>query len=232
MVGEERAKMSALSSPLLTRHLLSERQLNDKITRDFLTTNIQELNAVLEGFPRGAITEITGPVSSGRTTLLETALASATSRGEYCALIDASDCFDPHSAAAAGVDLSRLLWVRCGGQADKALQCADLLVHAGGWGLIALDLAGIAPQLVRKIPISWWHRFRLAVENTPAAMLVLEREPFVRACAPLAVEMSPLKPVWSGGHPDFRVLQATKLEARSKKPVRFETARFEVRALA
>ncbi len=224
--------MSALSNPLLARHLLTERQLKDKISREFLTTHVSELNAVLEGFPRGAITEITGPASSGRTTLLETALAAATSRGEHCALIDGADSFDPHSAAAAGVDLTRLLWVRCAGQADRALQCADLLVHAGGWGLIALDLAGIAPQTVRRIPISWWHRFRLAVEDTPAAMLVLEREPFVRACATLAVEMSPLKPVWSGGHADFRVLQATKLEARSKKPVRFETARFQARALA
>jgi hypothetical protein len=107
-----------------------------------------------------------------------------------------------------------------------------MLVHAGGWGIIALDLSGIPPQTIRKIPISWWHRFRLAVEDKPAAMLVLEREPFVRACASLAVEMSPLKPVWSAGHPDFRVLQATKLEARSKKPVRFETARFQARALA
>ena len=111
-----------MTNPLLARHLLTERQLKDKISRGFLTTHVSELNAVLEGFPRGAITEITGPASSGRTTLLETALAAATSRGEYCALIDAADSFDPHSAAAAGVDLTRLLWVRCGGQADRALQ--------------------------------------------------------------------------------------------------------------
>ena len=224
--------MTALTSPLLARHLLTKHQLNDKISRCFLTTNVNELNVVLEGFPRGAISEITGPASSGRTTLLHTALAAATSRGEYCALIDACDSFDPHSAAAGGVDLTRLLWIRCGGRADRALQCADLLVHAGGWGIIALDLSGIASQTVRKIPISWWHRFRLAVEDKPSAMLVLEREPFVRACAALAIEMAPLKPVWEGNHTDFRVLQATRLEARSRKPVRFETARFQARALA
>lgn len=221
-----------MTSPILARHLLSEQQINDKLNRGFLTTHINELNAVLEGFPRGSITEISGPASSGRTTLLETALAAATSRGEFCAFIDAADSFDPHSAAAAGVDLTRLLWVRCGGQADNALKCADLLVHAGGWGIIALDLAGIAPQTVRRIPISWWYRFRRAVENTPAAMLVLEREPFVRACASLAVELAPVKPVWSGNHAGFRVLEGAKVEARSKKPIRFETARFQARALA
>jgi hypothetical protein len=224
--------MAAATSSFPTRHLLTEQQVRDKVSHEFLTTQVQELNAVLEGFPRGAITEITGPASSGRTTLLHTALAAATSRGEYCALIDAAGSFDPHSAAAAGVELARLLWVRSAGDAGRALQCTDLLVHGGGWGVIVLDLTGVPSQTVRKIPISWWYRFRLAVENTPAAMLVLEREPFVRACATLAVEMSPLKPVWLGDHPDFRVLRSTRVEARSKKPVRFETARFEVSALA
>ena len=39
--------------------------------------------------------------------------AAATRRGEYCAVIDASDALDPHSLAAAGIDLNHLLWVRC-----------------------------------------------------------------------------------------------------------------------
>jgi hypothetical protein len=42
------------------------------------------------------------------------ALAAATHRGEFCVVVDASDALDPHSAAAAGIDLNRLLWVRCG----------------------------------------------------------------------------------------------------------------------
>ena len=56
--------------------------------------------------------------------MLLAALASATRRGEYCALLDASDALDPRSIAAAGVDLDRLLWVRCGedsaGQSKKS----------------------------------------------------------------------------------------------------------------
>ena len=64
--------------------------------------------------PRGEISEITGEASSGGTSVILSLLAEATARGEVAAYIDASDCLDPLSAAAAGVNLERLLWVRCG----------------------------------------------------------------------------------------------------------------------
>ena len=76
-------------------------------------TGISEIDALTGGLPRGALTEIFGPASSGRTSLLLSALAQATRRQEVCALVDASDAFHPEFAAAAGADLSRLLWVRC-----------------------------------------------------------------------------------------------------------------------
>ncbi|HET6178569.1 MAG TPA: hypothetical protein VFE61_16680 [Candidatus Sulfotelmatobacter sp.] len=72
------------------------------------------IDALTGGLPRGCLTEICGPASSGRTTLLLAALAAATRRGEFCAVVDASDALDPQSAAAAGVELDHLLWVRCG----------------------------------------------------------------------------------------------------------------------
>ncbi len=75
---------------------------------------IAEIDALTGGLPRGALTEICGPRSSGRTSLLFSAIAEMTRCHEICALVDAGDSFDPHSAAAAGVDLQRLLWVRCG----------------------------------------------------------------------------------------------------------------------
>ncbi|PYU95247.1 MAG: hypothetical protein DMG25_04765 [Acidobacteria bacterium] len=69
------------------------------------------------GLPRGALTEIFGPDSSGRTSLLLSLLAQMTAREEACALVDSTDAFDPQSAEAAGVDLRRLLWVRCAARA-------------------------------------------------------------------------------------------------------------------
>src|SRR5882757_7842012 len=79
------------------------------------SSGVTELDAVLGGgFPRGSLVELCGDGSSGRTSLAFSLLAQATERQEACAFIDVSDSLDPLSLAAAGVDLSRLLWVRCG----------------------------------------------------------------------------------------------------------------------
>ena len=76
-------------------------------------SGIPQLDSLTGGLARGCLTEICGAASSGRTGILLSALAQATQRGEVCALVDTSDAFHPASAAAAGVDLHRLLWVRC-----------------------------------------------------------------------------------------------------------------------
>lgn len=75
---------------------------------------IASLDELTGGLPRGALTELCGPASSGRTSVLLAAMAQCARRREICALVDAGDSFDPASAAAAGIDLNRLLWVRCG----------------------------------------------------------------------------------------------------------------------
>ena len=82
---------------------------------EMVSIGIRELDSLTGGLPRGCLTEICGPASSGRTSVLLAALAAATRREESCALVDASDALDPASAAAVGVGFGRLLWVRCGG---------------------------------------------------------------------------------------------------------------------
>ena len=89
-------------------------QLDIRPAPEMVSSGIPALDALTGGLPRGCLTEICGPASSGRTTLLLAALAAATQRGEFCAVVDASDALDPDSAVAAGVELDRLLWVRCG----------------------------------------------------------------------------------------------------------------------
>jgi len=81
---------------------------------EMVSSGVPAVDALTGGLPRGCLTEICGPASSGRTTLLLAALAAATRRGEFCAVLDASDALDPQSVAATGVELQRLLWVRCG----------------------------------------------------------------------------------------------------------------------
>jgi len=83
-------------------------------------SGVREIDTLTGGLPRGCLTEICGPASSGRTSVLLAALAAATQRQEVCALVDISDAFNPHSAAAAGVNFEKMLWVRCGGSKQKA----------------------------------------------------------------------------------------------------------------
>ena len=90
-------------------------QLEIRPAPEMASSGIPAVDVLTGGLPRGCLTELCGPASSGRTTVLLAALAAATRRGEFCALIDASDALDPNSAAAADIDLDRLLWVRCDG---------------------------------------------------------------------------------------------------------------------
>ena len=104
-----------------------------------LATGIAALDALLGGgFPRGRVSEITGPLSSGRTALAHALVAAATRNGEIAAVVDAADAFDPESAAAAGIDLSRVLWARPS-RPREALRCAERLLEARGFGVVVLD---------------------------------------------------------------------------------------------
>lgn len=195
-----------------------------------LSTGIGELDGVIEGCPRGRITEITGPISSGRTTMMYAVLAEATRIGEICAVVDTADSFHPESAASAGVVLSQVLLVRCGGNVDNALRAADLLLHSGGFGVVALDLCDAAERALRRIPLSCWYRFRRAIENTPTVLLLLEREPLAKACASLFVEMHRERANFTGTYPS-QYLESAQYEALPRKPVSCRAASFEVKAL-
>lgn len=87
---------------------------------EMVSCGIRQMDALTGGLPRGCLTEICGGASSGRTSLLLATLAAATQRQEACALVDVSDAFDPVSAASAGVQFERLLWVRCGANSIAA----------------------------------------------------------------------------------------------------------------
>ena len=150
--------------------------------------NIAEIDQLAGGLPHGGLTEISGPLSSGRATLLLSALASRTAHAHACALVDGRDTFDPYSAEAAGVKLERLLWVRCR-NLDQCLQATDLLLQGGGFGLIVLDLSILPPKTVRYVPLNVWFRFRRAIENTSTILLLLDQESNAGSCASLVLRL-------------------------------------------
>jgi recombination protein RecA len=161
-----------------------------------VSSGIPEIDLLTGGLPRGALTEIFGPSCSGRTSLLLSALSARTAQEEACALIDGGDAFDPHSAEAAGVELRKLLWVRCR-NVEQTLRATDLLLQGGGFGLIAVDLTDIAPRLVRHVPLDSWFRFRRAVEDTPTVLVLLEQESNAKSCASLGLRLEAGAAGWS-----------------------------------
>ena len=165
--------------------------------------------------PRGALTEIIGPVSSGRYSLLLSILAEATNRDECCALIDAEDTFDPLTAAEAGVRLDRLLWVRCTHNAEQALKAADLLIQGGGFGIVAMDLGDTPVPSARRISLSSWFRLRRAVEHTPTVLLALARQSNAKTCASLQLECVPQQTQWTGAPGVSRLLSALEVRVNA-----------------
>jgi len=167
----------------------------DRKIVESVSTGISEVDALVGGLPRGGLTEICGPPCSGRTSLLFSALGARTTHAEACALIDGSDSFDPHSGEAAGIDLKRLLWVRCH-TIEQSFRATDFLLQAGGFGFIALDLSDIPRESVHRVPLDTWFRFRRAVEGTPTILLVLEQEPHAKTCASLVLRMEAERARW------------------------------------
>ena len=149
--------------------------------------------------------------------------------GEVSAYVDCSNAFDPVPAAT-GVALDRLLLVRCAGNVDGAVRTTDLLVHAGGFGVIVLDLCDAPERDLRRIPISAWYRFRRAIETTPSVLLVAGREPAAKACASLLIEIRRDRVEFSGTAP-FQYLRRARFEARCRKPVRAQAAAWDADAL-
>ena len=269
------------------------------------STGISELDTLLRGgFPRGSLTEICGASSSGRTSVSFSLLAQSTARREACAFVDVSDSLDPLSLGAAGVDLTRILWIRCSGldanhrsekisppqmeksasrpvaqekmkrvtagwthppdqirgienaipfvignenrtkefslkveptmldalkhvskrmestvvvrpqnehsflkrsngkskpwkRLEQALKVTDLLLHAGGWGVVVFDLGNISWVDARRIELSTWFRFRRAIEGTPTILLLLGEDSCAKSCSSVVLRCERKTENWS-----------------------------------
>jgi recombination protein RecA len=279
-----------------------------KMVRPVVSSGIEPLDAILRGgFPVGAVSEITGPECSGRTSLAHSFVARVIESGKIAAWIDVSDTLDPASAAAAGIDLRRLLWIRCGvtealspeqvrgfklpdaymisatpkkglhgggcgthprheakglsdavngllqadpisprcaelqrkarpGQVtysslslpvisstqrcsvsspyqrvEQGLKSADLILQAGGFGAIVLDLGSVAPEVVSRVDLATWHRYRVAAERTQSSIVLLTQYVCAKSSAELLLRLHPAETlrneatVFSGTQPRAEV---------------------------
>jgi len=261
-----------------------------RMVRPVVPTGIGPLDELVQGgFPVGAMTELVGDVCSGRMSLALSFLSQVTAAEKVCAWIDASNTFNPAAASAAGVDLRRLLWVRCGvsetvseqetrkfilpsecftpkpvlkglhggghgthprnevkglsaavgkflsneavrtrcaesiskprptpqafepslrpsstsvrtskrgrsyDAVEQALRCADLLIQTGGFSAIILDFGEVASEVVSRIDLSTWHRYRVAAEQTQASIVLLSQYACAKSSSELQLRLSPLE---------------------------------------
>lgn len=163
-------------------------------------TGITTLDAALGGgLRRGHLSEITGAPSSGRSTLAVRMLAAATGRGEAVALVDAGDTFDPAAAAAHGVALPQLLWVReHGPDPARALKAFSLILQAGGFGLVLFDVADVAPALLRRFPATTWMRLARLVEGSDTAALLVAADHVARSAGGATIACDTAAAGWHG----------------------------------
>ena len=208
-------------------------------TPDVSTTGIAQIDELLEGgLPVGAISEITGSASSGRTTIALAFLSQRTQDGSSCAWIDTNDNLDPESAAANGVSLKYLLWVRCRNlpldksspalrrkpaddkqpwtRLDQAIRATDLLLQAGGFTAIVLDLADEAIEHCRRIPLATWFRFRQTADRTRCSLIVLGNAAYAQSSAGIVLECRPDRMDVAAG----TVIRGFNFNAR-RGPIRF-----------
>ncbi len=179
-----------------------------------LSTGHTELDALLAGgVPRGRISEILGSASSGKTTVLLSCLAAATRRQEVVAYVDIANALSPESAARAGTDLRRFLWVRPP-HIKAGFKCAELLLQAGGFTLVALDLGNHPPQ---RLAANIWPRLLHGAEQSQTAFIVLARACAAGSFAVLSLRLRPQRPRWlNGAWPLFDGLDSRAVLERNK----------------
>ena len=174
-------------------------------THEQLATKVPALDRLLAGgLPRGALVEVTGRRSCGRFSIGISSLAAATSAGESAALVDLGGHLDPQSAEEAGVDLTRLLWVRPS-KLKEAVASAEMLL-AAGFPLVVVDL-GLPPVRGRFVPDAAWVRLTRAARDRRSALLLLSPYRVSGVAAGAAVAAQAARPIWRGEGRSPRLLE-------------------------
>ncbi len=210
--------------------LLQARKLDGTLTRPLsfglptTSTGVEALDQTLTGWPRGHVSEVIGPASSGRTSVVMATFAAVTARGGVVALVDVADRFDPKSAADAGVDLDRLLWVRgpsmtWGTQSTvgdlavrRGLRAFDLIVRAGGFAVVVLDLADVPERAVRALPASTWLRLAHVHEGRDTVGLLVGTAPMGRSAGGVSLSLRGTGQ-WTGTSAQSRRLTGMSVQA-------------------
>ena len=206
----------------LARQIVTGRQLAEQRRRtpgeEVLGTGCEVLDCLLDGgLCRGTMVELVGGRSSGRFSLVMSVLAAVTGCGEAAALVDLGDAFDPQGAAAAAVDLDRLLWARPR-TTKEALASAEAIL-ASGIPLVVIEL-GMPPVPGGRGLEAGWLRLARRARTQRVALLVASPYRVSGTAAQEVVETRIARPSWMGSGLGPRLLTGleTHLELRKSRP--------------
>ncbi len=205
------------------RELVDERRRHGDDGR-FATASPALDRLLSGGLERGALTELVGGRSSGRFALATSVLAAVTGTGEAAALIDLGDGFDPQAAAAAGVGLERLLWVRPRHMKD-VLASAEILLGTG-IPLVVVDL-GLPPLAGGRGAEAAWLRLARAARGRRVALLVSSPYRASGTAARVVLEAPAGESRWGGRGQGPRLLRGLAASVELVKSRREESRRRE-----
>jgi hypothetical protein len=186
-----------------------------------LATGVPGLDALIfGGLPRGQVSEIHGPASSGRTGIALAVAARATRAGALAAWVDPRDRLDPRSADEAGVDLGRLLWLRGAGGPEtrpvlSALSAVGVVLGSGLFELVVVDLGGIDRPALQRLPGATWIRLQRMLESQPGALLVIADAHVAHGPAGVSLALRALRASWSGAPGPGRLLRGLTAEVKA-----------------
>jgi hypothetical protein len=203
-----------------------------QLDRACTPTTVPQLDECLGGgLPRGQLCELAGAPSSGRTTVLLRLLAGVTQRGDLAALVDTTDSLDVAAAADAGIDLQRLLWIRGSSPAqlarsdgdafalERAIKALNLVLQAGGFSIVAIDLADVPVALLKRLPLTTWLRLQRAIEGRETTCVLVVPEPLARSAGGLTIALTG-EMTWNAPSRLCR-LRGVQVTARVQSPRRY-----------
>jgi RecA/RadA recombinase len=220
--------------------LLAARKLDGTLARPdaarmpgpLAPTGIASLDETLQGgWRRGDVSEVIGGPSSGRTGVVAATLAAATARGELVALVDTFDRLDPATLAGAGVNLAHVLWVRgpaislpgrppmVADTLHRAIRAFDLILRAGGFGVIVLDAVGAPARAFQDLAPATWLRLAHGLSNQPVVGLLVGDRPIGRSARGITVRLTSTRR-WVGDSPQSRRLASLDIRAECEQAQR------------
>jgi len=203
---------------MIVRGVAKLREFAELKQAERVLTGVAPFDRLTGGLIKGGICELTGAEGSGKRGLVFSMIANLTRANNICAVVDASDSFDPPSAAAAGVKLEKVLWIKCGGDPKKAVLSTDYLVQSGLFGGIWLDLSLADKDFLDRMPSSYWFRFKVGLKDTASVLLVTLEETRLRSASHQSVRVEKEASEWAGDS-GFRVMRGAAVRLEMMKPV-------------